>query len=122
MICKCPWRAKCEYTSCEEFADWSVMVPGGPKFMCDGHWEQFDGAGLIPGIDRPPHASDFWRPSIMDMVRLAGMELRRRDIAREDGELGPPVQLEDSPRIKRMTPAQRETLVRLRELHRELRR
>lgn len=91
--------------------------PHGPKFACDWHKEQYCRAMTqrMPGLDPPPRADWDWRPSLRDMIRLADMEIRRQDQAKFDTI---PVELERTARIARMTPAQRETLIRLRRMQR----
>ena len=46
-------------------------------FICNWHWEQMQ--KTIPGIDRPPHATDFWTPSIRDSINLAILRLNDRE-------------------------------------------
>lgn len=76
-MCSCEDRPKCEWHRCAEFAAWSVYQPAWTprserfKFMCDAHSKMYE--EKIPGIDRPAHADEYWRPSLTDMMKLASI-------------------------------------------------
>ena len=59
---------------CDEFAARSI-VPGRMQekayFLCNWHWQEM--RKPIPGIDRPAHADEYWRPSLTDMMKLASI-------------------------------------------------
>lgn len=115
-LCHCAVRAQCERIACDESADWSVWQPGGPKFMCEWHWQEYESAlkKRIPGLDPPRGASDFWRPSIIEIARQGIMEMMRLKRVSEP----PPPRDRPISRDHRLPPAQRATLMRLRELQR----
>jgi|SRR5215510_4843967 len=121
-LCTCEDRPRCEWIGCHQYADWTVLQlhRHRVKFMCEWHWGQYHSAltGPIPGLWRaigaPP--DEDYRGSIHDMVRLACMEVDRQERAKH-AEI--PIVLEQTERIKRMTPLQRETLIRLRRLSRK---
>lgn len=77
--CNCPGRARCQFHSCDQPADWSIYQPSWPPrpasyiFMCDPHLRIYVDAWTKPmkGIDRPEHADDEWRGSILEHVRHA---------------------------------------------------
>lgn len=86
-------------------ADWSIMMPTfrglatnlksrqvtgtyellRPLFYCDACLEELREAQSKPlvGIDRPAHASDFWRPSIIHHVKMTALENHRQERARQ---------------------------------------
>lgn len=76
--CKCQWRPKCEWLGpCGQYAIISEWMPDystkrwAPMWLCDDHLAAWQTRPeKLPGIDRPAHADDEWRPSIMDHVRL----------------------------------------------------
>lgn len=130
MICECAFGPRCESNRCCEDttatmgvrdyrtgdirarADWSVFHPwqGPPRvmFLCDGCWREIQAAfdRHMPGIDRPKHASEFWRPSIMENIRHGLMEVARQKRMAEmpiHQHLGNQPQ---SSRERRMTPGQ----------------
>jgi len=76
-MCSCPERPKCQWRWCDDYAAWSVLQPAWPprparfRFMCEAHWQMYQAP--IPGIDRPAHADEFWRPSLTDMMKLASI-------------------------------------------------
>ena len=87
--CDCQERARCESRCCESLADWSVYYPKWPPrpagfmFMCDVHKRIHIEAWTKPmkGIDRPEHADDVWRGSILEHVRHAkiAIDFEERD-------------------------------------------
>ena len=107
-------RPKCQSRWCDRNAAWQ----GAGRFMCDFHFAEYSKAVTqrTPGLDPPQGASDFWRPSIADMVRTADMEIRRQE--RTPTDTVPSVEVDDSARVRDMTPAQRATLARLQALQR----
>ena len=67
-------------------ADWSIILPGGRvRFYCAACLTALKEAESkpIPGLDPPLGASDFWRPSLVTMARLADMEIKRRERAQQ---------------------------------------
>lgn len=105
MKCSCPYGPRCESRSCRgdpaatmglkdrrtgiihARADVSFMHPWsrGPTrrvmFLCDQCWKEIQEAQDTPlrGIDRPEHASEDWRPSLHDHVRLTAIDNIIRD-------------------------------------------
>lgn len=81
--CECKERPMCQMIACHLPADWSLCMPalpmrlGGVMFICDWHWQKMQEP--IPGIDRPSHASEDWRPSIVESVRLAIIRKNHED-------------------------------------------
>jgi hypothetical protein len=77
----------CSFRWCENDAAWVAAADqlwaskGGPQFMCAWHYDEYRKAMTqpMPGLDPPSGASDFWQPSILEMIRQAGMEIKRRD-------------------------------------------
>jgi 1,4-alpha-glucan branching enzyme len=75
-------------------AEWSVAIPlwRGPGFrlifMCDECWQAAQDAQNTPllGIDRPEHASEFWRPSITEHIRLTQIKNEHDEKMREASE------------------------------------
>jgi hypothetical protein len=101
--------------ACHAFADWSVFPQWkvcrfSIMFICNWHREQMQKP--IPGIDRPPYADEFWKPSIKDCVRLALIRLNHEDRRKEVKEV------EDSQaenyRDERYTPRQLKQILVLR--------
>lgn len=101
-------------------AEWAIIWPPHSRirqgqyplarFYCAGCWSDIKSAAEKPlvGIDRPPHASEDWRPSI-----IAHIELTRIENARQARALAPPqydLSDYDERRMTRLgyTPAQRE--------------
>jgi hypothetical protein len=115
----------CECQACDAPADWSVWLhawlsrPAGPKFMCQTHKDIYTDPTPIPGIDRPPHADEFWRPSIHDMIRLAALEMARQGRELETAPTLTNEYLTSSQR--RMTPPQIEQLLFVSRKMREMR-
>ena len=134
--CKCPFGPRCDSIfNCEDEtatmgvrdprtgairarADWTAMMEPKRKFhrlkamfFCNDCWEETQRVRSRPliGIDPPEHASDFWRPSIMDHIRLTALEYSRQERAKN-----PPTNYTDAAleyelsRMKRWTPGQRE--------------
>lgn len=98
----------CTFWGCDQVAAWRAALPDGTgRYACDWHRRSYDEAvaGRIPGLDRPLGANEDWRPSLADMVRLAGMEIRRQDQARVLPPTADIVGLLPSQR-RRLTPAQ----------------
>lgn len=85
--------SKCAFQSCDEPAVWqrrSDVRQSGPEFMCQSHFENYTSKRRIPGIDPPAGASDFWRPSIIEMVRQCDMEIRRQQETERQSEQATP--------------------------------
>jgi hypothetical protein len=109
---------------CNIAASWSVYQPAWPPrserfiFMCKWHGDEYHYAMThpIPGIDKPEGASEDWRPSLFDMIKLAAIKMNHEDRMRDCAVT---MQLEDTPRIRAMTPEQRETVLRLRKATKE---
>ena len=88
--CSCTERPRCAMIACADYAVVSVWrsawlpYEAHPKiiFCCAYHWELMQ--QFIPGIHRPPHADESWRPSIDDMVRLAYVKLQYEDRKRRE--------------------------------------
>ena len=124
VLC-CQLAPRCEYHHCENPADWSAMVPFtwkpplsvAPKFYCNPCWDAFKAAWNkpLPGIDRPAHADDEWRPSILGHIQLCSLALSFED--RDKGKSAPQPSLGISGR----TPAQRAQAERHRFLMRKYR-
>lgn len=112
--------AMCQCRACDAPAAWSVTQeawrsrPAGPRLMCDAHKQSYFDATPIKGIDRPYYASDEWRPSIVEMISHAAMEIRRQELA---GEMPIPATVPLLKRQLNFTPAQR---MQLAFLHRAL--
>lgn len=114
-------------SQCKETAAWSCwtfpwrsypQAEHGPVWMCQWHKEQYVSVFThgIPGITPPPHASEDWRPSIMDMIRLARINMQPASPL----DVLPVLQRGEAERIRRgLTPLQYRTLLALRELQRE---
>src|SRR5690348_9806338 len=102
---------RCTFQACEGEAKWQnddPYNPGQKKYACQYHKDEFLSAAHIPGIDPPPNASEFWRPSLFDCIRLASAELNRQDAARRERPIS--IHLRDDDRG--YTPAQlRQVLV-----------
>lgn len=62
----------------------------------------------IPGLDKPEWASDFWRPSFSEMIRLAAI-----NVALNEPPSASAIEWENK-RMARYTPAMRNTLTHLR--------
>lgn len=117
-LCDCKWRPWCDTRrNCETYGDvlvWEEQrsrIPR-PRFMCRECFDAINEARKrkIPGLDPPEGASDFWKPSLTEMIRLADLELRRQKRIKEDLE-GPQRQAEwpERPllnREKQLSPAQ----------------
>jgi hypothetical protein len=118
---------RCEmYNSwCGNKADWSIWVPitwkpplrQAPKFACNECRQRFNEAWAkpIPGIDRPAHADNDWRPSLLDSIRLAeiAMAFERRNERPIERAVEPPMSTDSWARYwawyeRDYTPAQRE--------------
>lgn len=111
-LCNCAFGPRCESNrNCEDDnqnigskdprtgavrkrANWSVVREPRRafqrlhvRFYCDECWKAQQEADEkpIPGIDRPPHASEFWRPSFTAMIDHA-----LRTIAEEKRKAQPP--------------------------------
>lgn len=77
--CGCAVAARCEWGGpCGEYASASEWTPdyntGGwrPMWLCDDHLRTWsERPDKISGLDRPPNADEFWRGSIMEMIRHA---------------------------------------------------
>jgi hypothetical protein len=102
-LCACDNRPRCEFniefrgSECSRYADWSVWQPRWRSrserfiFMCDGHWKIYHHGMItfIPGIDRPPNADEFWRPSLSDAIRLACIKLNHERRIEEERKAAP---------------------------------
>lgn len=109
---------RCSMIGCDAPAAWQAPdhlaeAAGSPEFMCEWHFAEYKKfvTSPTPGLDPPRGASDFWRPSLTEMCRLADIDIRRKE-----REVVPVTRLEDTARVQRMTPKQRATLARLRGL------
>lgn len=78
--CTCNWRPKCEALGpCGQYATTSEWMPDktevwSPVWLCGDHlqtWRNGLSRKFIKGLDRPDNADEFWRPSIMEVVRHA---------------------------------------------------
>jgi hypothetical protein len=65
------------------FHSWSRGPTPRVMFLCDACLESLTEAQAKPlvGIDRPEHASDFWKPSIMHHIRMTALENNRQEKA-----------------------------------------
>lgn len=129
-LCTCPERPRCEYNHCGNFAEWSLLTPPGRwiktflcgrlHFMCTNCADVYREAISKPlkGIDRPEHADEDWRPSIMEHLRHAeiaiAFEKRNERVPVESGLRRPC----DS---ERFTPAQQKQIEFVRKYWREQR-
>lgn len=150
MMCQCINRPRCESIRCctdasaplaavkdartgevRAPAQWSVLLESWgrspyrrPKFFCDACLQAMIAARTrrIPGLHPPPGASPDWRPSIIEMVRLADLEIRRQ--ARANAAPPVPDDPGDVPLLRRertLPPAQLKQLLFLRRVMREMR-
>lgn len=109
----------CQCQACDALAIWSVSLPAwrsrpaGPKLMCDAHKQSYFDVTPIKGVDRPYYASDEWRPSIVEMISHAAMEIKRQELA---GETPVPAPVPLLKRQLNFTSAQRAQLEYLRRL------
>lgn len=118
-LCNCHERPRCEFQSCSEGADWSFLWTFPryqPKFMfaCDWHMKkylEFENTH-IPGLDRPPYADEAWRPSLLEMIRIADMRIKHEDRKKKQTATQHHVKLS---RQQRYTPQQMAALERLRQ-------
>jgi hypothetical protein len=108
-LCACKERPVCQMIACHKYADWSLCAPqmnmrlGGIMFICDWHWQKMQEP--IPGIDRPARASEDWRPSISDSIRLAIVKFEHEQHQKERW-VREIFESEQSRDAKRYTPAQ----------------
>lgn len=87
--CTSPLRARCESHHCGKPANWSIFIPPGRwikalphgrfSFMCHGckddHLNNYPKP--MRGIDRPEGADEYWKPSILDHLRFAEMQIEQ---------------------------------------------
>lgn len=105
-------------------ADWSIILPvRRVLFYCAACLSALEEAASkpIPGLDPPPGASDFWRPSLVTMVRLADMEIRRRERAQQQQKIAA---MSEQPILRRergLSPQQWAQVLVHRRLMREMR-
>lgn len=147
--CKCVFGPRCESNrGCEDEdqtvgikdrrtgairarAHWSFFHPWwsrGPTprilFYCNDCLEELKAVWgkPIPGITRPAHASEFWRPSIGEHIRLTALENNRQQRMKEPPVYAPGHQ-QDEPlrRLREMPAAQYAQVLRLRSMMREFR-
>jgi hypothetical protein len=62
------------------------------KFLCEAHFQIYqEGLEPILGLDKPPHGSDFWRPSIIyEIIQQANLRIndeRRRKQQLNTGQI-----------------------------------
>lgn len=111
-------------------ADWSIFVWhertikrfrdfNAIAFFCDSCLQHFRTitARRLPGIDPPDGASEFWRPSLTEHIRLSTLEMNRMDEKRELEERGSRWTDNDVPltrREKRLTAAQWQQVLHVR--------
>lgn len=133
LWCSCRLIPSCEYPHCNYPAELTTLVPASwklplrltAKFYCISCWEFIETAWKkpIPGIDRPAHASEDWRPSLMDMMRHARIAIAFQE---RNKRPPPPPPASDMDAYwhryadrRGFTQPQRETLARMRELRRK---
>jgi hypothetical protein len=123
--CTCAERPMCQWLNCDRPA-WvfSLLRPlwgepaGRVRFICERCIRDYLAlcARRIPGLDRPEGADDFWRPSIVEMVRLAFISEAFENRKRHERAGS---QLILTRRQERLTTPQLQTLNRLHDLQSE---
>jgi hypothetical protein len=111
-------------------AEWSVAIPRwrGPGFrlifMCDECWQAMQAAQSAPllGIDRPAHASEDWKPSITEHIRLTRIKNEHGEKMREASEAMRFAAFSEKPMTSReraMTPERWKQILFIRQKFRE---
>lgn len=117
-------RQKCSFRWCDFDAAWVAPAylaeaAGSPECMCEYHFAEYSRFKThpTPGLDPQLGASDWWRPSILEMLRHAILEMRRKDRAQQPPTLrqyaAPMLQRE-----QRLPPRQRSQLLFMRDVFR----
>lgn len=133
LWCTCRMIPSCEYQHCSYPAELTVLVPASwklplrlaAKFYCIPCWEFIEAAWKkpIPGIDRPAHADEDWRPSLDDMFRHARIAIAFENRNKRPAPLQPASYMDEYWRQyedrRGFTQAQRENAARHRELCRK---
>lgn len=74
-MCKCPERSMCEYRGCDQPAVGLAIYPIDwhtsrlTQTICRLHVEAIIAANKSKMFDRPAHADEYWRSSMMDSIR-----------------------------------------------------
>lgn len=113
MAEKCSFRW-CDFDASRATTDYRAEATGSSEFMCEYHFAEYSRfmTHPTPGLDPKTGASDFWRPSLTEMIRHAGMEMNRQERAQQAPAQSPARDILE--RERHLSPAQHAQLMFIR--------